>query len=315
MYGKIEAVFVTCGQAKRVFSESVPTESWWRLVPEDLRQRLAEVERQATQLTRAWTNRDPDAPTTGELVVFRRQYSELCTLSRKAADVNLQQQMAKNFTDSALCWKIIKKIRCPNAVVAIDVGTLQSHFTHIFHKRDRPINLRSSVEVSSDNAASAACSLDLPFTDAELKAALRDLNGAAAVGPERIPSQVLKEVFSAETARTCLLSLMNRCWHDEMVPRAWGEAELFILYKGKGLRTVADNYRAIALSNDFRRIFERLVGARLSKWSREREATGRMQFGFKKGVSTLDAIFAVRTFMFFVTRSLRQPGYALFIDV
>jgi hypothetical protein len=157
--------------------------------------------------------------------------------------------------------------------------------------------------------------LDLPFTDQELQVALKELNGAAAVGPERIPSQSVKEVFKNDDVRPLLLALVNRCWADGVIPNTWGQSELFILYKGKGLRTVADNYRAIALSNDFRRMYERLVGARLSRWSSLHEATGRMQFGFKKGVSTLDAIFVVRSFAFFATRVLQKPAVAMFVDL
>ncbi len=45
------------------------------------------------------------------------------------------------------------------------------------------------------------------------------------------------------------------------------------------------------------------------------DATGRMQFGFKAGTGTIDAIFALRTFMFSVTRILKVPGFAMFIDL
>ncbi len=145
--------------------------------------------------------------------------------------------------------------------------------------------------------------------------ALKELNGAASVGPERIPSQAVKEVFKDSVTRSLLLSLMNSCWSDGVIPEPWGQSELFILYKGNGLRSLADNYRAIALSNDFRRVFERLVGARLSRWSTMHEATGRMQFGFKKGVSTLDAIFVVRSFLLYSTRVLKKPAVAMFVDL
>jgi hypothetical protein len=77
--------------------------------------------------------------------------------------------------------------------------------------------------------------LDLPFTDGELVQALKTLNSAAAVGPQCIPSTAIKEVFRDDSARPVLLSLMNRCWSEGSVPSCWGEAEIFILYKGKGV--------------------------------------------------------------------------------
>jgi hypothetical protein len=78
---------------------------------------------------------------------------------------------------------------------------------------------------------------------------------------------------------------------------------------------MADNYRAIALSNDFRRIFERLVGARLSTWIQRHDATGRMQFGFKRGAGTIEAIFVLRTVLFHITRVLSRPAYSVFVDI
>jgi hypothetical protein len=92
-------------------------------------------------------------------------------------------------------------------------------------------------------------------------------------------------------------------------------AELFVLFKGKGLPTVADNYRAIALSDDFRRVYERLVQARLAKWSYLKNATGSMQFGFKRGTGTLEAIFSLRSFLLYATKILQVPAFVVFIDL
>jgi hypothetical protein len=153
------------------------------------------------------------------------------------------------------------------------------------------------------------------FTDEELVRALRDLNGQAGTGPQKIPSQAIKEVFVDDNARSVLLVLVNLCFQLGVIPSPWGMVELFVLFKGKGLPTVADNYRAIALSDDFRRVYERLVQARLSEWSHDNNATGYMQFGFKRGTGTLEAIFCLRTFMFNATRVLQVPGYAVFIDL
>jgi hypothetical protein len=52
---------------------------------------------------------------------------------------------------------------------------------------------------------------------------------------------------------------MNVCFQERVMPADWGQAELFVLFKGKGLPTLADNYGAIPLSNNFRRIYEHLV--------------------------------------------------------
>jgi hypothetical protein len=210
------------------------------------------------------------------------------------AEHAILQRMRDNFPNPGLCWKIIKSIRNPDLTVAIDVSSLIDHFRGVFHRRDRPVIVDPPNGTARCETADAEQSYDEPFTDLELVAALRALNASAATGPELIPSSVLRDVFLAEaSARAPLLALMNLCFQSGTVPTSWGESELFILFKGKGLRTVADNYRAIALSNDFRRIFERLLIARLSRWSIAHDATGKMQFGFKKGTGTMEAIFVL----------------------
>lgn len=40
------------------------------------------------------------------------------------------------------------------------------------------------------------------------------------------------------------------------LPRSWGEAYLFVLYKGKGEESDPKNYRRITLSNVSRKLFE-----------------------------------------------------------
>jgi hypothetical protein len=249
------------------------------------------------------------------LVAFRRDLNSLSREIRRAADVELQRRMSEEFADQALCWKILRPIRSPVSAVAIDVGTLHLHFSRVFHRTDRPVILGPDPVEGWGTTRKEDRAYDLPFNDAELVRALKALNAQAAPGPEGIHSKILKSVFLQDRARMSLLLLMNACWADGELPASWGGSELFVLFKGKGLRTKADNYRAIALSNDFRRIFERLVGARLSSWILSNEAAGRMQFGFRRGCGTMEAIFTLRTFMLHCTRVCNRPGFAIFVDL
>ncbi len=258
---------------------------------------------------------NPSSISVSQVVEIRRRANRESTKARRLADGEIQKEMGKEFPDQSLCWKILRKIRHPVEAVAIDVGTLTDHFTKVFHRCDRPVLIGVEDGEGWGETAPNERHLDMPFTDDELERALKALNGSAGTGPELIPSSSIKEVFKESEARVLLLSLVNLCWNEGRIPSSWGENKLFILYKGKGTRTAADNYRAIALSNDFRRVYERLVGARLSTWIRNHDATGRMQFGFKQGSSTLDAIFVLRTVLFHATRVLSRPIHAVFVDI
>ncbi len=153
------------------------------------------------------------------------------------------------------------------------------------------------------------------FSDDELVAALSALNSQAAVGPQRVASRYLKSVFKDARTRVVLLALMNMCFYQGTVPVRWGESEVFILYKGKGDVTDPINYRGINLNDDFLRIYERLLDARMMIWLREAKPWGPQQFGFTQGVGTEDAYLCLETLASFCTNIHRVPLYANFIDL
>jgi hypothetical protein len=232
------------------------------------------------------------------------------------AEQAILHQMQDNFSNPGLCWKSLKSICNPDPTVAIDVSTLIEDFRGVFHCRDRALLPSLGPGQTWGETSPKELLYDEPFTDSELVAALRALNSQAATCPELVPSAVLCDVFLGEAESwVSLLALMNFCFQTGTVRAAWGESELFILYKGKGLRTVADNFRATTLSKDFRRIYERLLIARLIQWSVHHNATGSMQFGFKKAAGTMEAIFVLRSIILHATRICCAPGFVCFVDL
>jgi hypothetical protein len=195
--------------------------------------------------------------------------------------------------------------------VAIDAETLIDHFENIFFDRDEPI-------LFDLPALGIPCPIDFcpqQFTDSELIDALNDLNAQAAVGPQRISSKYIKQVFASSSARVPLLYLMNKCFYDGKVPTAWGNSEVFVLYKGKGDKKLPVNYRGINLNDDFLRLFERLLDKRLVKWLLAYHPWGNQQFGFCSGVGTEDAALCLQTLAGVCTRVRGFPLFANFIDL
>jgi hypothetical protein len=155
-----------------------------------------------------------------------------------------------------------------------------------------------------------------PFLDHELVAALKILNGKAATGPQRVLSKYIKHVFGNSVARVPLLLLFNRCFITGTVPLAWVESEVFVPYKGKGLRSFPTNYRFINLNNDFLRLYERLLQARFDRWLFVNRPWGPMQFGFTpRVVPSTDTLSCLRTLALVFTRHFGIPCYAIFLDL
>jgi hypothetical protein len=126
---------------------------------------------------------------------------------------------------------------------------------------------------------------------------------------------VIKDVFTTPESCVPLLALMNLCFVSGEIPAAWGESEIFILYKGKGARDDPNNYRGINLINDFCRVFERLLEARISAWMTNTKPQGPMQFGFRAGVGTADAHLLIKTVAASFSRVHGILGYSCFVDL
>jgi hypothetical protein len=119
----------------------------------------------------------------------------------------------------------LNRLRNPSTGVAIDAETLINHFENIFYDRDEPI-------LFDLPALGIPCPIDFSpqqFTDSELLVALKDLNAQAAVGPQRVSSKYIKQVFTMDGSGVPLLYLMNRCFFEGKVPTEWGYSEVFVL--------------------------------------------------------------------------------------
>ena len=248
--------------------------------------------------------------TAEEVKVFRDGYRATMKQAKKLAQRNMQRFIASSARSQFLCWDVIKKMRSSSSSVDICPKDLVDHFSHVYFTSVEPLIFQNPWQTFDLNEAH-----DLQFTDVELQLALENLNGNAAVGPERIPSRTIKLVFASEKSRAPLLALMNLCFTTGRLPKAWGASEIFILYKMKGDRLDPNSYRGINLINDFCRLFERLIEVRLSKWMREKLPQGPMQFGFRKGVGTQDAFFLLSTTLRYFSRVKGVMSYVCFVDL
>ncbi len=245
------------------------------------------------------------------LTAFRREYVASMTTLKKKAEKRLGASLAKSARSQVTCWKLLNRLRNPSTAVAIDADTLTEHFEGIFYDAHEPFLFDLS-------ALGIPCPIDFcpnQFTDSELLLALRELNAQAAVGPQRISSSYIKQVFINDESRVPLLVLMNRCFFEGKVPAAWGYSEVFVLYKGKGDKKLSVNYRGINLNDDFLRLFERLLDKRLVSWLSCYQPWGDQQFGFCSGVGTEDAALCLQSLAGVCTRAKGFPLFANFIDL
>ncbi len=250
-------------------------------------------------------------PLPEDLTAFRVEYRRVLSEAQTRAEKRLGASLASRCRGQTTCWDLMRKLRQPSRGVAIDSETLVNHFSSIFFDASEPLYFDTAT---LGIFPPTSFELNL-FTDVELVAALNALNSQAATGPQRVASRYIKSVFSDARVRVVLLFLMNMCFVQGKIPSRWGESEVFILYKGKGEVTDPINYRGINLNDDFLRVYERLLDARMSIWLRSSQPWGFQQFGFSEGVGTKDAFLCLETLARICTSIHRVPLYANFIDL
>ena len=126
------------------------------------------------------------------------------------------------------------------------------------------------------------------ITEDEVAVTLYKMKNGKAVGPDNIPVKVWK-CFGTYGV-TYLTKLFNNILQKEEMPKEWRRSVLVPIYKNKGDIMECGSFRGIKLMSHTMKTWERIVDNRI----RSEVVISQEQFGFMKGRSTEDAIFALR---------------------
>ena len=124
----------------------------------------------------------------------------------------------------------------------------------------------------------------------EIQKAVAKSKWGKAKGLDNIPNEFLK--MGGGQLEKLLVMLFNKVQESKYIPRAWRESRMEMLHKG-GNETELDNYRGINIASNVGKLFSRIYSERLPEDVESRGLLGEMQFGFRKGRSTLDAVFVL----------------------
>ena len=126
------------------------------------------------------------------------------------------------------------------------------------------------------------------ITVSEVREALGKSKSGKAAGPTGVLVEMLKA--TGDVGLQWLTDLCNAIVLEGKIPDDWKESWMVSVYKGKGDALECGSYRGIKLLDQVMKIFERIIERRV----RERVNIDNMQFGFRPGKGTTDAIFIVR---------------------
>src|SRR5208282_3981284 len=109
-----------------------------------------------------------------------------------------------------------------------------------------------------------------------------------AAGPTGLVSEML--TASGETGVSWLTDIFNAIVKESRIPADWKKSWMISMYKGKGDALECGLYRGIKLLDQVMKVFERGIERKM----RNLVSLDDMQFGFRPGRGTTDAIFIVR---------------------
>jgi hypothetical protein len=109
-----------------------------------------------------------------------------------------------------------------------------------------------------------------------------------------------------------LTDMFNKVFDAGYFPVLWSKGYIVPLFK-KNDPNDTNNYRGITLSSNLGKLFTSILTHRVEQWYEDNEILTDAQFGFRKGSSTVDAIFVLQTLIEdTLTKNMRLP--CAFVD-
>jgi hypothetical protein len=141
---------------------------------------------------------------------------------------------------------------------------------------------------SNLESASAVSGPSERISTSEVRAAIAKSKSGKAAGPSGVAAEMLKA--SGEAGIQWVTDICNKVVDEGCIPDDWRKSWMVNVYKGKGDALECGSYRGIKLLDQVLKVLERVIDARV----RNKVKIDGMQFGFRSGKGTTDAIFIVR---------------------
>lgn len=188
---------------------------------------------------------------------------------------------------------VLNKLRpaAPPLTETLDPEFVERVVTTLFPAANREQEEEGSGPLSSQGQEwTEDCELGMEELQ---KAAKRGLKGNTAPGPDGLHKKIWALAMQAMAER--IRRLFNACLKKGVFPPAWKRVKLVLLHKEGKDATTPSAYRPICLLDEAGKLFERVVANRLVQHLKQvGPDISDAQYGFREGLSTVDAIQRVR---------------------
>lgn len=150
-----------------------------------------------------------------------------------------------------------------------------------------------------------------PFSPNEMLVIIKSVSTKNSSGYDDIPCSLLNKV--AELIVEPLTFLVNLSFTEGIFPDILKKSLIVPIHK-KNDRSVISNYRGIALLSVFSKTFEKSYYVRLNDFIIKQNLLSTYQFGFRKGLSTKDAVLSLHNYILDNFENKRKSA-CLFFDL
>jgi len=270
---------------------------------------------------------------------LRKLYRRQVKIDRRHALKQSRDRIRQDMIgDVKKFWAKFKKGRVGGAATH-SVGQWSEYFGKLFNEEKREWERHDMFEEhchkyedlfgrpSERDKQGAAC-LNGAIQDNEVDRALTAMNLGKAVGYDKIPAEFFRQAY--HEARyvgadgkprivreylftPVLTSLFQKILSNKQYPNDWAIGVVTPVPKPKGDPLIMDNYRGITVGSAISKIFAQVLMARIDNWAESNGMRAPTQFGFRKDMGTVDAVFMLRHLVD-KAQCGGKPLYAAFID-
>ena len=176
-------------------------------------------------------------------------------------------------------------IFCPSKMAHI----LSEQYSSVFSTPRSPLLGPSEYYPDDDNDDPYLS--DIPFTQDDIRDAMKEIPPTASAGPDRFPAILLKKCSGVLSEP--LYILWRKSLDKGDIPSIFKTANIIPIHKGKGSsKTEAKNYRPIALTSHIIKIFEKVIRKYIVSYMESNHLFNPSQHGFRAGRSCLSQLLS-----------------------
>ena len=243
----------------------------------------------------------------------RNRFKSLCKLKKNDFQRKRRSALLDSKDNPKLFWQTIKgnsvsKTEKDNIIKCED---WLDYFEDLFSSPDTDLNGNAEDIFRNNINENNADNLDLPITEEEIRASIRNLNLNRSGGPDGLCIEMFK--VTVDIIMPYLHDLFNYLYEHGIFPEDWCKSIISPIHKG-GSVNKPENHRAVMLINCLCKIFMNILTIRLSNWAEENGVIDESQAGFRKQYSTVDNLFSLQAL---VQKYLCRPRgrfYCMFVD-